>query len=111
MPVHTHTSNATSRPGLVDLPSPKCARWDIDEDDARTKSVAKKSRKAIKSEHQESIKTIAMLEDAIKRQEEDIRKYSTRPDLRPHPRTSAEPAKSESESEKGLVLTISALTS
>lgn len=42
-----------------------------------------------------------MAEDAVEKREEDIQMYSARPDLQPDPSTPAEPAESESGSEKG----------
>lgn len=71
--------------------------------------MAKSAQKAAKTVHQESIKTIVMLKDAIERQEEDIQRYSTWPDLQLDPRMPDQPAKSESESKKVQVLIISAL--
>ena len=101
MPVHTRTSNATTRPGLVDRPSQKRSRQQIDEDDACAESAVKSSRKAAKIAHHKSIKAVAMAEDTVEKQEEDIQMYSARPDLQPDPSTLAEPAESESGSEKG----------
>lgn len=110
MPVNTRTSNANSRPGLVDLPIQKCSRQQVDKDNTCTRSVAKITRKVTEKTHQEAIKSIAMMEDAIEREEQAIQRYTDRPDLRPDPRMPSEPTESQSGSEKGLVLMNSALT-
>lgn len=52
-----------------------------------------------------------MMEDTIERDEQEIQRYTIRPDLQHDPKMPVEPADSETESETGYVSIISALTS
>jgi hypothetical protein len=113
MPVNTCPSNTDSHPGLVDRPSQQTrhSRKQIEEDDTHTLSAANSARKEAEAKHQAAIQLIAMTEDAIEWEQQDVLRYMTRPDLRPDPKTLAEEVESGAESEMGLVLIIAAIPS
>jgi hypothetical protein len=83
MPVNTRKSNVDAHPGIVDRPSqqPRRTQQQMEEDDARTLSAANSARQEAKQKHQASIRLIAMTEDALEREEHNVLRYTTRPDL------------------------------
>jgi hypothetical protein len=102
MPVNTRTSNADAHPGLVDRrQQTRRSRQEIEEDGARAESAGHSARKKAEAKHKATIELIAMTEDAIEREEQDVSRYSTRPDLRHNPKTLAEPVDSETEDDSG----------
>jgi hypothetical protein len=112
MPVITCTTNADSHPGLIDQnQQTRRTRQQIEEDNTRAKSAAKNTRKKAERSHQESITSIAMMEDAIEWEEQDVQRYTMRPDLQLAPKISAKPVGSDANYETGLVLIICTLTS
>ncbi len=84
MPVGTRASNAEAHPGRIVLETQQVRRTrkQVDEDEARRKAVAIATRKEAEARHQASIEKIALTEDSIEQDEEEIQRHSSRPDLR-----------------------------
>jgi hypothetical protein len=84
MIVGTRKSNATKRPGklLADSKQQRRTRTQIEEDEARTKSEAVAAKEVANAKHRAIITHVADIEDSIERDEEAIRAYKNRPDLR-----------------------------
>lgn len=100
-------SNSSAHPGLVDRASQQTrrTRTQIEEDNARTLSATNSARQEAEAKRQASIRLLAMTEDAVESEEQEVQRYAKRPDLRLDPKTPGEQVDSETESETGLVAT------
>lgn len=83
MPVGTRASNAATHPGRVVLDNQQTRRQrkQIDEDEALAKAAAIATRREAEAKHRAAIAKIASTEDAMEREEEELQKHTSRPDL------------------------------
>jgi hypothetical protein len=84
MVVGTRKSNAAKHPGrlLTDCKQKKRTRKQIQEDQARTRAAAIAAEEEANTRHQAAVTSVVDIEDSLERDEEMIRAYTSRPDLR-----------------------------
>ena len=84
MVVGTRKSNVTKHPGsLLTAGKPqRRSRAQIEEDEARTQAMAVAAKEDAIAKHQAVIKRVVDIQESTERDEEVIRAYANRPDLR-----------------------------
>jgi len=85
MAVGTRKSNAVTHPGRIVLESQQTRRTkkQIEADEASAELEASVAQQAADTQHCASIAHIADVEDSVMEEEESVRTYTNRPDLRP----------------------------
>jgi hypothetical protein len=85
MAVGTRKSNAVTHPGCIVLESQQTrqTKKQIEADEASAELEASVAQQAADTQHRASIAHIADVEDPVMEEEESVRMYTNRPDLRP----------------------------
>jgi sRNA-binding protein len=85
----TCSTNADVHPRWAVLSIQQCRhnQKQIEEDNARAKAEAYATKKRAKAQHQAAIEQIVAIKDSIEEEEQEVQRYTTRPDLRPKVKT------------------------